>query len=89
MAVPKRRTSTHRKGRRRATHALKLPEVSLCPSCGSYKRPHYVCPSCGKLDSGKKPTEPEREKVKPAAGKKTNRNQKKGGLLRKVKNAQS
>ncbi|MBU2592888.1 MAG: 50S ribosomal protein L32 [Patescibacteria group bacterium] len=71
MAVPKRRTSSHRKGRRRAVHAIKLPEVSLCPSCGSDKRPHYACPSCGKLDSGKKTVKAGVKKEKVAVGEKS------------------
>ena len=47
MAVQQRRGSKTRK-RKRRTH-YKLPSVALvkCPSCGEFKRPHYVCEECG------------------------------------------
>lgn len=61
MAVPKRKISSHRQGRRRATHRVTLPEISQCIHCGSDKRPHYLCPSCGKSGIIKKPA-----KIKPA-----------------------
>jgi large subunit ribosomal protein L32 len=47
MAVPKRKTSKSRRDKRRATHALEAPRVNTCPQCGSPKRPHRVCPTCG------------------------------------------
>jgi large subunit ribosomal protein L32 len=46
-AVPKRRISKARKNRRRAHHALKEPEVVLCPKCNQPKRPHFRCEYCG------------------------------------------
>lgn len=46
-AVPKRRISKARKNRRRAHHALKEPEVVLCPKCEQPKRPHFRCEYCG------------------------------------------
>ncbi len=48
MAVPKRKTSrskTH--SRRSANRRLAAPARSLCPSCGTAKLPHVVCPTCG------------------------------------------
>ncbi len=47
MAVPKRKTSRSRRGKRRAHQGLTPPNVVLCPRCKSPKLPHRVCPSCG------------------------------------------
>ena len=47
MAVPKRKTSKARRDKRRATHKLAAPRVNAGPQCGSPKRPHHVCPTCG------------------------------------------
>ncbi|MCI2976202.1 MAG: 50S ribosomal protein L32 [Ferrimicrobium sp.] len=48
MAVPKRSTSKAKtRSRRASSWKLMGPAASLCPTCSSPKRPHYVCPSCG------------------------------------------
>src|SRR3954465_6272608 len=47
MAVPKRKTSKARRDKRRATHSVEAPRVNTCPQCGSPKRAHRVCPTCG------------------------------------------
>jgi large subunit ribosomal protein L32 len=47
MAVPKRKTSKARRDKRRATHAIEAPRVNTCPQCGSPKRAHRICPTCG------------------------------------------
>ncbi|MCS7279440.1 MAG: 50S ribosomal protein L32 [Thermodesulfobacteriaceae bacterium] len=47
MAVPKRKVSRSRRGKRRAHQHLVLPSLSPCPRCRSPKRPHRVCPNCG------------------------------------------
>lgn len=47
MAVPKRKTSTTRKAKRRTHLKLDVPNMSACPNCGEMKRNHRVCPSCG------------------------------------------
>ncbi|MCB2210976.1 50S ribosomal protein L32 [bacterium] len=47
MAVPKKRTSSARRDKRRSHHALTPVNVSICDNCGAYTRPHRACPECG------------------------------------------
>jgi large subunit ribosomal protein L32 len=47
MAVPKRKTSKSRKGKRRSHHKLASPAMTKCSHCGQAKLPHSVCPNCG------------------------------------------
>ena len=47
MAVPKKKTSHARKGKRRAHWNLASPTVSRCSHCGAVCRPHRVCRKCG------------------------------------------
>ncbi|MCK5883982.1 MAG: 50S ribosomal protein L32 [Bacteriovoracaceae bacterium] len=49
MAVPKKKTSVSRKGKRRAgqTHKLSRKHPMSCPNCGDMTMPHTVCASCG------------------------------------------
>ncbi len=47
MAVPKRKVSKGRRGRRRAHHAIGIPKLVRCPRCGERIMPHRVCPFCG------------------------------------------
>ena len=47
MAVPKKKTSRHRKGKRRSHHHLMLPSLSRCSRCGKACRPHAICDACG------------------------------------------
>jgi large subunit ribosomal protein L32 len=47
MPNPKRRHSKHRKRIRRSHMALTPPAVAACPRCGSAKKPHRVCDTCG------------------------------------------
>ena len=49
MAVPKKRTSVSRKGKRHAGHTHKLHArlTIKCPNCSAAVIPHHVCPSCG------------------------------------------
>lgn len=42
MAVPKRRTSTTRKKKRRAHQKLSIPNLSFDPAAGTYHRSHRV-----------------------------------------------
>ncbi|MER3416840.1 MAG: 50S ribosomal protein L32 [Gemmataceae bacterium] len=47
MAVPKRRTSHARQGKRRShLHKDPLP-IQYCKNCGEPVLPHRVCPNCG------------------------------------------
>jgi len=41
-ALPKRRISTRRKGKRRASQKLKLPQLVVCKKCEEKKLPHVV-----------------------------------------------
>lgn len=47
MAVPKRKTSKARRDKRRATHRLSAPILSVCPQCHRPVRSHQVCRHCG------------------------------------------
>jgi large subunit ribosomal protein L32 len=47
MALPKRKISRTRRGKRRAHQGLAEPGRSLCTNCGEAKAPHEVCPHCG------------------------------------------
>ncbi len=47
MAVPKRRHSNSRTGRRRAHDALTPKQLQKCPRCSTLKPSHVVCPNCG------------------------------------------
>jgi large subunit ribosomal protein L32 len=47
MAVPKKRTSSQRRDKRRATHRVSAPRLNRCPQCHSPRLPHRVCPTCG------------------------------------------
>ena len=46
MAVPKRRTSSARRDKRRATHRISAPRLNECPRCHSPRLPHRMCPVC-------------------------------------------
>lgn len=45
--LPKRRHSTERQGRRRASHKFNATVLVKCDNCGSLKIPHEVCKNCG------------------------------------------
>ena len=47
MAVPKKRTSSTRRDKRRAQHMAATPRLNTCPRCHSPRLPHRVCPTCG------------------------------------------
>ena len=47
MAVPKKRTSSTRRDKRRGTHKVSAPRLNECPRCHSPRLPHRVCPVCG------------------------------------------
>ena len=47
MAVPKRRTSHARKGKRRSHHHITPLQIQYCSRCEQPVLPHRVCPNCG------------------------------------------
>jgi large subunit ribosomal protein L32 len=47
MPVPKRRTSSSKRDKRRSHDALEPPQWVTCAHCGEPTRPHRVCPHCG------------------------------------------
>jgi large subunit ribosomal protein L32 len=48
VGVPKKRTSSMRRNRRRAANFKITPvNVTLCPKCKEPVLSHRVCPSCG------------------------------------------
>jgi large subunit ribosomal protein L32 len=47
MAVPKRRVSHSRQGRRRSHLHVTPIQVQYCPNCNEPVLPHRVCPNCG------------------------------------------
>ncbi|MBU1126981.1 50S ribosomal protein L32 [Patescibacteria group bacterium] len=46
-ALPKRRISTRRKGKRRASISLGIENLVKCPSCKKEIKPHFACHFCG------------------------------------------
>ncbi len=46
-ALPKRKLSKGRRGRRRQHDALQPLTLVVCDNCGEKKRPHVACPHCG------------------------------------------
>lgn len=46
--LPKRRHSTQRKGKRKKTRILGLPNLVKCKNCRKFKIPHRICRYCGK-----------------------------------------
>lgn len=47
MAVPKRKTSSRRRGNRRSHDAIGVQNLRPCSHCSMLTRPHRVCPDCG------------------------------------------
>jgi len=47
MAVPKRKTSTARRDKRKTHWKLKAATVVKCSHCGQSKIAHRVCSNCG------------------------------------------
>ncbi|HUV44371.1 MAG TPA: 50S ribosomal protein L32 [Dehalococcoidales bacterium] len=46
-ALPKRKITKARRGRRRSHDHLSAPALVTCPQCHSPKLPHHVCHTCG------------------------------------------
>jgi len=47
MAVPKRKHSNSRTGKRRSHDSLKPKQLTFCPKCSTAHPTHVVCPNCG------------------------------------------
>jgi len=47
MAVPKRKHSNSRSGKRRSHNALRAKQLRPCPKCSTPSPTHVVCPNCG------------------------------------------
>ncbi len=47
MAVPKRKHSNSRTGKRRSHDRVKKRQISYCPQCNSSVPTHTICPKCG------------------------------------------
>ncbi len=47
MAVPKRKTTPSRRGKRRSHHSQFGINAVECPNCGELKLAHHVCAACG------------------------------------------
>ena len=44
--LPKRKWSSRRQGKRRASIKLALPQLLKCKNCGQMKKSHTVCANC-------------------------------------------
>ena len=58
MAVPKRKTSTARRDKRRTHWKLSKPALAKCSHCDHFVAPHRVCNNCG-FYAGKEIVDPE------------------------------
>lgn len=46
-AVPKKKTSHARQGRRRSHLAITPVQLAACPRCHQMRPAHHACPTCG------------------------------------------
>jgi large subunit ribosomal protein L32 len=61
MAVPKRRTSHARQGKRRSHLHVKPLHIQYCPQCNEPVLAHRVCANCGYYQ-GREVVPPKKEK---------------------------
>jgi large subunit ribosomal protein L32 len=47
MAVPKRKHSNSRTGKRRSHDGIKPRQLTICAQCSTAIPTHVVCPKCG------------------------------------------
>lgn len=47
MALPKRKHSKRRRDMSRTHQVLSAPQLTKCPQCFAFVKPHRVCLSCG------------------------------------------
>jgi len=77
MAVPKKKTPSARRNRRRSHHGLTAAKLAKCPQCQEPTPPHQVCPSCGYY-KGRDVLKIEAKKAKAEAKKKARKDRAKG-----------
>ena len=53
MAVPKRKTSSTRRDKRRTHDKLTPPTIGVCPQCKAPVMAHTACKACGYYDGAK------------------------------------
>lgn len=46
-ALPKKKLTRARRGRRLTAYKLRPVNAAICPRCRSAKLPHAACPQCG------------------------------------------
>lgn len=46
-ALPKKKLSSSRRGKRYATKKYSVPTLMACQNCGKLKQGHTICPHCG------------------------------------------
>lgn len=64
VPLPKRRWSTRRQGKKRATQTLKKPVFIYCPNCQNPVLPHTACSNCGWYKNRQIVTNKEKKKTK-------------------------
>ncbi|MEA3253910.1 MAG: 50S ribosomal protein L32 [Chloroflexota bacterium] len=51
MALPKKKYSKERQGKRRSHLSRTVSALDVCPQCHSPKLAHHVCPTCGSYNN--------------------------------------
>ena len=59
MAVPAKKVSRMRRGKRRAHQRAPFATLADCPECGAPRYPHHVCRHCGSYNGREVVSAPE------------------------------